>query len=382
MTSKLSWIFFVPFTAAAVFLMLAKTIMPDGAILGLNDMMLDYAAIGCALAVFLFALIFCLVDRKISPYYLPHRNFAAGIFGILLAVVCAADGANSVYHIFSSGAIDVLALVEAILLMLTSIVFIVLGLTHSFRNRDNKHLSIFNVFPALMFAIRLVRCFVSFTTISITTADVPRLFCYVFVTMFFFNFAVAISLTEAKHAVKSCFIYGFPAITIMAAYGVELATHGLNTTNIFANCEMLEMLLAALYIFSFLLEMTLFIKDRDHVLIGGEDELPAETSDEDAELGDDFVVTGLDVNDPDRADDSASSYLTSAETEGYLYTEQAADPDKEEEDDPSKHTDTEGYITQETDPEEDKKRDPDSPGYSERLDEIDKLILEISGDIE
>ena len=38
MISKLSWIFFVPFAGAAAFLMLARTLMDDGAVFGLSDM--------------------------------------------------------------------------------------------------------------------------------------------------------------------------------------------------------------------------------------------------------------------------------------------------------------------------------------------------------
>jgi len=379
MTSKLSWIFFVPFMAAAIFLTLAETVLPDGAILGLNDTMLSYAAIGCVLIIFVFTLIFCLVDRRISPYYLPHRNFPAGIFGILLAAVFAADGANRVYHIFSSGAIEILALVEAILLMLASIVFIVLGLTHSFRNRDNKHMALINVVPALLFAIRLVRCFVTFTTISIITADVPLLFCYVFATMFFFNYAVAISLTEAKNAVKSCFIYGFPAAAMLLAYGVNTAYQGFDTTDVFSNAGMLEMLLTALYIIAFLLEMTIFIKDRDHVVINGDDGEYEELKAEDTEVVDDFVVTGME--DDDRLDTPASSYLTQADTTDFLYTEQRTEHDDEPASSYLTKADTEGYITEESVSPNDVP-DPERAGYTDRLDEIDRLILEISGDIE
>ena len=380
MVSKLSWIFFVPFTAAAVFLSLAKTVLPEGAVFGLSDLMLDYAVIGCALAVFLFTLIFCLFDRRISPYYLPHRNIPAGVFGLLLAVVCAADGANGVYHLFSSGAVEVLPLIESVLLMLTSVVFIVLGLTHSFRGHDNRHMSLVNVIPALLFAMRLVICFVSFTTISITLADVTLLFCYIFATLFFFNYAVAISLTEADHAVKSCFIYGFPAVTMMIAYGVGKALTEFSVTDIFSDALMAELLLAALYIVSFLTEMTIFIKDRDHVIIDGDDGEYRELKEEDINPGEDFVVTGLD--DDERPDSAVSDYFAATGTEGFIYHDQTEE-DKTPVSSYYGTSDPADYITESSaSPYDHKRSDKKNSERPDRLDEIDKLILEISGDIE
>jgi hypothetical protein len=375
MISKLSWIFFVPFAGAAVFLMLARSLMADGAILGMSDMMLGYAAIGCAAAAFLVTLILCLCDRKISPYYQPHRNFVAGILGLLLAVAFAADGANRIYNALSAGTPEVLDMIEAGLLLISSVVFIVIGLTHSFVTRDNRALSLINVIPALLCAVRLVRCFVDFTTISITVADVPMLFCYIFATLFFFNFAVAISMTEAKNAVKSCFIYGFPAVTMLAAYGVSSAYDSFNPADLFANIPTVELLLMAAYILAFLAELTIFSKDRDHVVIAGNDDEYRELTKEDTEMADDFVVTGL--SDDDRPE-TASSYLTGADTSGYIYTEQ------QRPDEPATKVmpadDASDYITNVVANDNDTKTG--GRGYSDRLDEIDKLILEISGDIE
>ena len=380
MTSKMSWIFFVPFTAAAVFLKLAQTILPDGAILGLSDMLLDYAVLGCIAIVFLFSLLMCVIDRKIAQYYLPHRNIPAGIFGVLVAIVLAADGANRVYNLLSSGNIDVLEIIESVLLLLSAIVFIVMGLTHSFQNRDNKHFSLFNVMPALLCAIRMVRCFVGFTTISITLADIVILFCYIFSTLFFFNYAVAISLTEAKHAVKSCFIFGFPAVCALLAYGVSAAYTGFNLEDIFSNAGFAEMILFALYIFAFLIELTAFVKDRDHVIIADYDDQDYAEIDEKADVDENFVVTGLD---DDERVPTASSYLTTADTDDYLYTVSKKPEGEDEADEYSKvsQSDREGYITEVIDRnEKDVVNDKEPKGYDDSLDEIDRIILSISED--
>jgi len=377
MVSKFSWILFIPLTIAAVFLKLAQVIMPEGAIMGLNNLKLDYIVIGCAALVFVASLIFCLVDRKISQYYLAHRNYAAGILGLLLAVVCAADGANNLYNSFSSGNIDAMTIVEAVLLLLTSVVFIALGLSHSFKNSDNHRLALFNVMPALLCAIRLVRSFIKLTTVSMmdSNADVCLLFCYIFAMMFFFNFAVTISLTEAKHAVKSCFIFGFPAVTMLLAYGSANLFSEFNTENIFSNAPYFEIILMGLYIFAFLLELTIFIKDRDHVVIAGAEEDYQELDDSDTEIDESFVVTGLD--DDDRLG-TPESYLAVNDVEGYIYQEQEQETSDEA---PTAQGDNEGYITEVVDRPNDHDPDPNRPGYTDRLDEIDQLILELSGDV-
>lgn len=385
MTSKFSWIAFVPFTIAAVFFKLAQFVLPDGSILGLNDAALDYLTIGCAGVVFVAALILCMADRKISQYYQPHRNIPAGIIGLILALVCAADGANRIYLILSSGKIDALDIIEAILLLLASIVFIVYGLTHSFVNRDSKNFALFNVMPALLCAIRLVRCFVGFTTISIRTADVTLLFCYVFATMFFFNLAVTISLTEAKHAVKSCFIFGFPAVTMLLAYGIHGMATSFNTSDLFANATMIELLLMGLYVLCFLIELSIFIKDRDHVTVKSGDEAP-EPVDEGNITDANYVVTDKDDKEPLKPEDSYS-YLRTQDIADYLVetTEPQANDAYEKVD----RSDMNDYITEESRDymketpvievqEETVSERRAESDYSSRLDEIDRLILELS----
>lgn len=377
MISKLSWILFIPLTLAAAFCKLAQTILPDGAIFGLSDMMLDYVVIGCVALIFLFALIMCLCDRKISKYYLPHRNFGAGILGILLALVMAADGADAIYRIIGADKINVLAIIEAVMLILAAIVFVVMGLTHSFSNKNKKGFSLLYVMPALLCAVRLIRCFVEFTTISITLADVTRLFCYIFATMFFFNYAVTLSLTEAKNAVKSCFIYGFPASAALIAYATGNLYANFDTDNIMNNAHYVEIALMGLYILAFLIELTIFVKDKDHVIIEDEDDVDYKDI-HDGEISDseDFVVTGVD--DEDRAETPASSYISTADTSDFLYQEKKDDSNRESSYYKAAINDVNDYITVESQPEKEKDDRPLS--YTEQLDEIDKLILEISGD--
>ena len=377
MTSKFSWILFIPLTLAAVFFKLAQTILPDNAVLGLSDQMLDYVVIGCVAVIFIFTLIMCLCDRKIAKYYLPHRNIVAGIFGLLAALVMAADGADSFYGVISAESIDVLKIVEAVMLVFAAVVFVVMSLNHSFANKSKKAFGLLYVAPALLCAVRLVRCFVEFTTISLVYADVTRLFCYIFATMFFFNYAVALSLTQAKNAVKSCFIYGFPAAAAMIAYAAGNLYAGFDTENIMHNAQNVEIALMGLYILAFVIELSIFVKDKDHVIVEDVDDVDYKDLDEDKISDkDDFVVTGLD--DDERSDSPASSYISTADTSDFLYKETHNNGNRVSSYFKAAENDVSDYLTDETPSEYDKPGKEKS--YADQLDEIDKLILEISGD--
>ena len=387
MTSKLSWIPFIPLTLAAVFFKLAQTILPGGSVFGMSNMTLDYIVIGCVAAVFLSALILTIADRKISPYYLPHRNIPAGVFGMLLAVLCAADGANRIYLSLSAGEGETMNLIEAALLLLASVVFIVLGMTHTFVNRDTTHFALFTVMPALLCAIRLVRCFIYHTTISLQNKDanVILLICYVFTTMFFFNLSVTISLTEAKRALKSCFVFGLPSVTVLLAYSLYAFSTSYNADEIFANAEMAQLLVMGLYILSFMTELTMYVKDRDHVIIRTGDEEPA-LDDEAARAADNYVVMGMDE---ENSDVPESSYLTSEDVDDYLVRETEQPENETPEEERVSQSDPTGYITEELDTHEGKTafaamREEEaasvqaSIGYDDRLDDIDNLIVQLT----
>lgn len=333
---------------------------------GLTDLYMDYLFIGAIVLIFLFSALFCLIDRRISTYYLPHRNFPAGVIGIAAALVLAGDGADSIYRAVTSGSFDALELIDSVLLILSAIIFVVLGLTHSLRSASGKRFVLFTVIPALFLAERVISCFVGFTTISIRLADVPKLACYIFAVMFFFNYAVTLSLTKTKNAVKSCFIFGFPAAASMLVYGIVKLIFDPDVVSLVNNAEALEMVLLGAYILAFLIELTVFVRDKDSVVVleDDEDEAP-----EPQENVGGFVV-GMKDGD-DRGSDVDSSYLSTADTEDYIYRETQNDNETEAAD----PNDLEGYLTTAT--QEDGLDDRPSD-YESRLDRIDKLILEIS----
>ena len=365
MKSKLSWIPFVPLALIALFLKLAQGFMPDGSLLGLSALQLDYCYIGVCVLIFLFTLLFVLLDKKIAAYYLPRKNYSAGLVGIILSLLLAADGGYSLFSIFSSGKVSVLEVMGAVLSLLSAVVFFVLGLNHSFRYKEGKQFSLINVLPAVMCAVRMILCFVKFTTISIRLADVSSLICYVFATMFFFNYAVVLSLIKTKNALKYCFLFGLPAAASLVPYGLYHLIFQFDSEFIINNAQPLEMLLFGLYILSILLEISIFIRDKDSVTVIAEDTAVPVISEEKVQG---FIASNSDEDENDQIVDP--TYLEKSDTEGYLYQ----DTKTVNEEDPEVQTDTDNYLTEVVeDSDDDRPKD-----YEDRLDDIDKLILDIS----
>lgn len=375
MRSKLSWIPFVPLFLAAGFFKLAQELLPQDSVFGLTALQMEYCYIGAAVLILLFALLFVAVDKKISPYYVPHKNVPAGLIGFLLSVLLAADGGLTAFQIFNSGTISVVQFLGAVLALLSAVVFVVFSLNHIFRRKEGKNLSLLNAVPAVFCGVRMILVFIQFTTISIKLADVSALICYVFATLFFYHYAVVLSLIKNKSSLKSCFVFGLPAVAMMIPYGIYHLWFRFDSLTILNNAQPLEMLLFGLYILSLLIEITAFAKDKEHVTVIEKDEEPA--SDPADEKVDGFIASNISEDQNDSQENT--EYRESSDTEGYLYqdthnsNDKAADPLQEYD---HLNPDTEGYLTEiqeESDETDDRPKD-----YESRLDDIDKLILDIS----
>ena len=240
MRSKLSWIPFVPLFLAAGFFKLAQELLPQGSVFGLTALQMEYCYIGAAVLILLFTVLFVAVDKKISPYYVPHKNVPAGLIGILLSVLLAADGGLTAFQMFNSGTISAVPILGAVLAILSAVVFIIFSLDHIFRRKEGKNLSLLNAVPAVFCGVRMILVFIQFTTISIKLADVSALICYVFATLFFYHYAVVLSLIKNKSSLKSCFVFGLPAVAMMIPYQVTqvplyiLIANKLKMTNTYA----------------------------------------------------------------------------------------------------------------------------------------------------
>ncbi len=374
MKSKLSWIPFIILTPVALFCKIAPHFFAEGSLFGKGSLVPDYVFLASCALIFLFSVLFCALDSRISPYYQPRRNVLLGVLGILTAICFAAEGALDLIRVFLSGKIEILPVIEGVLLVLSAVVMITMGLFVIFKGGEKKPSSIICVIPAILFAIRMISCFVSFTTISLRLADVTALCCYVFATMFFYHYAVSLSLIESKSGIKKLFIFGLPTAASMLAYGAVRLVFDFDTTDILANLGSVEMLLISLYIIVFLIEVSSHVVDRDSLnVIGPEDEEEIVSPDTKKENAYGFIVG---VSGEDGLDqETSSSYLASTDTTDYLYREVKQDDSSYDDMLPS---DTEDYLTKVVEDEED-----DRPkDYESSLDEIDKLILEITEKID
>ena len=371
MKSKLSWIFFVPLALIACFFKLSQALLPEGAIFGLSSLYLEYCYLGAVVLIFLFTLLFILIDKKTSAYYLPHRNYPAGLIGIVMAILLAADGGFSIFSVISSGKISFLEILGAVLSILSAIVFFVLGLSHSFRYKEGKSFSLINVLPAVMCAVRMILSFVQFTTVSLRLADVSLLICYVFATLFFFNYAIVLALIKTKNALKCCFLYGLPAVAVMISYGVYHLCFSFDTEQIFNNIQPLELLMMGLYILCVLIEITAFVRDKDSVTVIENDIEPVPDIAEEKVQG--FIASNTGEDETDHEEDSGFLEVRETrDTEDFLYQEVLREVDDEQTEEQKAEMDS--YLTEITeDAPDDRPKD-----YESRLDEIDKLILDIN----
>lgn len=378
MKSKLSWIPFILLLPAAGFLKLATALYPDG-IFGFDALQLDYLYMGCAALMFLFAALFCLIDRKIAPQYVIHRNIPAGLVGMVLALLLAADGADVLLRIISAGLKDALTIVAAVLALASAIIFVVMSLNHIVRSRDIKRFSLFYALPAILCAVRMIISFVSFTTISIRLADVSRLICYVCAAMFLFYYANVLAQIKSKSAVKMCFVFGFAAVVALLPYGVYHLMFAFDTEVLMNNAEPAEMLLIGVYILSVLIEMSAFALDRNSIA-ASDDEIEEEDLTE--KKLDGFIATNIAEDENDSHIDDEAIKLR--DTEGFLYRESENPDDKEkEEGSVAAASELDNYLTEAIDEEAEDNPDDDRPStYVDKLDDIDKLILEITEKID
>ena len=422
MTSKLSWITFIPLTLAALGIKIVQLFFlePSGTFFGFNSLMLSYLAIACAVVTMLFAVIFCMIDKKIAQVYVINKNVFAGITGLLLAVSMACEGANRAFYAFRSFGADFFEITDIVLTIVTAIVFVVLGLNHFVGNGGVKGLSVFYLIPALWSAFRLVKCFLSYTTVSITVTDVTILACYIFATLFLFNYATIVAIMKGKSPVRAAFIYGMPAVITLLSYSVYQIVYTyyyLNRNfNLFTDLNSIELFLLSIYILAFIVEMSAKVRCKDEIEIIEEvnsDQEYEGISDPDSDIVDTLSNSIKYGNKPDETvrkvlkegakedflaeDDQVFIEVAQAsmnETDNYVSEEELSDfiyGQAPQDDDlvmptadnagdqyEAQQEDAEYYITK-ADSTYDTEEEEEKP-HEFSMDRIDQLILEISED--
>ncbi len=391
MTSKLSWIGFIPFAICAIGLKFVQMFFMNDAsatLFGLTALQLSYVAMGIVILVLIITMIFCFTDRKISPYYNSKRNIFCGIFAIILALMFAADGANKFFNMIESASFSVIGIIEAIFLLLSAIAFVVIGMSGFFKENNTQKFLIFLLMPAILMAVRLISCFMTFRTLSIVYSDVPLLLCYIFATMFLFNYAVLMSKIEARSPVKSCFIYGFPMLTALLMYALPNLYRVFTTGapfEFFSNLENLEFLVIALFALGFIVELSVNVKRKDEV------EIINETVNEDKDKNKSKKDSKNNID--NQIEDGNNSLVFDMDEDEDLSNTPEQENNKDSQSDKQNLNDFEGLKTESVaenlnndnlkidTTEKNKVQTLSQEKKAEsRMDEIDRLILEISSE--
>lgn len=361
MKSKLSWIPFIPIVFAAVFLRVYQVLFVDS---GVDKGFLDSGAIslifaGSIILLVILLAVLCAADKKTSPEYRTGRNIFAGIFGMLAGVLLLTDAFMLFKGMAESGN-ALVAVINGIFTVLGGVMIFVMGLTSLTGKSLTKKVPFLMLFPTIWSAARLIITFLSYTTISVNAKDMSDLVYMVFTTLFLYNASMVYIGLKSKNPVKACFLYGLPAVAVVFAYTGAWASstvHSGQSVYFLSNIKIFEYLALALFIIFFLVELTAKAQEKAPE---AEAEAPAET-------------TGILPEPHENLRQSLSETAQDPETlQAQKIMEQVEAADKKEE--PVEYV---GYYDRKNSDKKEKSSS-DLSDYASKLDDIDRLILEIS----
>lgn len=271
---------FIPAFIAMVFFKLMSLFGLDGngLFLGMNAMNITYTVIGISIGLFVVCILFNIFDRKTAPVYPVKKNFAAGIFSLLGgASVIAASAAR--FSAALSNSIDseyyLMIIICAVFSLPAGIALMLISKVHFQGKSIVSNISILFVFPSLWGCSELVSEFLMATKASIYSRDLTSMFCYIFLTLYLFSNSMVVSRIKGRNPVKSCFIYGLPAIAVSVTFGVyEILRMTREGYEYSAALAAVQFIILGLYAASFIFEMfrNSYTKDEFEVI----DALPAE----------------------------------------------------------------------------------------------------------
>lgn len=261
MKVKLSWIPFILFTPVLVGLALYTSIFPDAEqlFMGFGVSILPYAIAGVTLVMFLLCLLFKAVDRKTADYYVIKRNIPAGLFGLITAATIAAEGGISLLEAKSSGELSAYSIVYVAFTLLSALAIVIMSLMHLTRTTSSKGLSVYLLMPTIWCAIKLVNVFVDNAEISLANTDVLQLLTLIAVTLYLFFYAQLISAIKSKGTLKNTIVMGLISVSLLIASSAvpvyDIAVSGV-VPEVFSLVPLVQNIALALYIFSFLAELS------------------------------------------------------------------------------------------------------------------------------
>lgn len=277
MKVKYSLIPFIPIALAMAGLKIMSLfgLDSDGLFLGMNKVNITYAVIGLALALFVICVIFNILDRKTAPVYAVKKNPVAGILSVLSRIAVAGYSFFSLMNTQSDSEYYMMSVICALIAVPAGIAFILMSKVHFVGNASASGISVLFVFPSLWGCAELVYEFLNATRASISSSDMTALFCYIFLTLYFFSHSMIVSRVKGRNPVKACFIYGLPSAALSLTYGIYvLLTAFIENSGITQIIFSAELVILALYTISFITEMffNTLTKDEVEIIDGMPDE--------------------------------------------------------------------------------------------------------------
>ncbi len=318
MKVKFSIIPFIPAVIAMLILRVMSVIGVDesGNFLGMDRMALSYTTIGIALALFIVCIIINIFDRKTAPVYPVKKNFAAGVFAILSGLAVIASSCMSLVEITTESEYFMMGVISAIFSVPAGLAFLIMSKVHFTGKSTVSGVSILYVFPALWGCTELVFEFLNATKVSISATDLTSLFCYIFITLYYFSHSMVVSRIKGRNPVKACFIYGLPAAALTLSHGVYMiiTTMHEGISNIpFITAAMFIVL--GLYALSFIIEMFVNSYTKDELEVVESLPEPDNTEEEEKYIGtegyDDLVFSNSSSSTEPNVD-ASDDYYSSA----------------------------------------------------------------------
>ena len=270
MKVKYSLIPFILATIATVGLKLMSIFGLDGSgmFLGMNKMGITYAVIGVTLALFLVCVIINIFDRKTAPVYPVKKNYIAGVFAVLAGISVAGSAITTLLNTTNDSEYYLMTLVCAAFSIPAAIALILMSKVHFTGKSTVSGVSMLFIFPALWGCAELVSEFLVATKVSISASDMTPLFCYIFITLYYFSHSMIVSRIKGRNPVKACFIYGLPAVAISLSYGLYVVftamIEGTLATQVLFGAELI---IFSIYALSFIVEMAFNSYTNDEIEI-------------------------------------------------------------------------------------------------------------------
>lgn len=269
MKIKLSWIPFIPITLVVIFAKFIETTLTNGGnFMGLSSFNLVYTAILAVPVMLVFGIFFSIIDRKTSPYYNIKKNIGAAASSFIASIAIIFSSVLSIMNTFSTGKIELLPLVASALGVIAGVVLLLMGTYHLSGKNCNESLSLVMLLPTVWAAVKLIQCFLSYTTVSVVSTDMLDLICYGTIALFLLAVGMVIGNVESKSAVKNCFVFGLPMITALFGYCTK---SGINIAMNFQAYDVMEIVntvglfAIAVYAIFVLIELTFNANTKDQV---------------------------------------------------------------------------------------------------------------------